>query len=490
MNAARLSRTSVSTLPADVAIPCYDLDAVRPGIVHIGLGNFHRAHMARYTHALMQERADALGWGIVGATLMPADAPTIAALQHQDRLYTLVERGDGYAAATVIGSLAGLIDASVSSAALLAAIDRSETRIVSLTITEHGYCLDRATKTLDQTHPSIEHDLASPASPVSAVGVLVEAYRRRMAAGSRAFTALCCDNIQHNGDILRAAVLALADLRDQVLAQWIGRNARFPNTMVDRITPITRDEDVAELRARYAILDARPVFCERFTQWVIEDDFADGRPDWNAVGAQFVADVAPYERMKLRLLNASHLAIAGLGRLIGYTFVHEAMRDPALGAYMALLMRQETAPTVPPPPGIDLDAYQATVIDRFANPVIRDTVERVNTDAALNYLLDPIRDRLAQGLNIDLLSLALAAWLRRVRGVDEAGNPIEVKHPLAALLAERAEAGGPDPRALLSIVSLFGDLKSNDVFVGSVGRHLRSLYDRGAAATVREVCGL
>ena len=407
MTAARLSRATLPNLPADVAIPLYDPAAIEPGIVHIGLGNFHRAHMARYTHALMDKRADALGWGIVGATLISADASTIATLKGQDGLYTLVERDEGYEAVAIIGSLTGLIDASLSSAALLAAIDRPEIRIVSLTVTEHGYCLDRATKTLDRTHLSILHDLAAPSAPVSSIGVLVEAYRRRMAAGGRAFTTLCCDNIQHNGGVVCAAVLALAGWRDPALADWIAREARFPSTMVDRITPITRAEDAAALGESYGIVDAKPVICERFTQWVIEDDFADGRPDWDVVGAQFVAEVAPYERMKLRLLNASHLAISGLGRLIGYTFVHEAVRDPALRAYMALLMQRETGPTVPPLPGIDLGAYQATIIDRFANPAIADTVERVNTDAPLNYLLDPIRDRLAQGLDIELLSLAL-----------------------------------------------------------------------------------
>ena len=409
MTAIRLSRATLPDLSADVAIPHYNTAAVAPGIVHIGLGNFHRAHMARYTNALMNKRADALGWGIVGATLMPADASTIAALKGQDRLYTLVERDEGYEAVAVIGSLAGLIDASLSSVALLASIDRPEIRIVSLTVTEHGYCLDRATKTLDEADPSIVHDRAFPETPVSSIGVLVEAYRRRMTAGGRAFTTMCCDNIQHNGDVLRAAVLALAEPRDRSLSDWIAQQARFPNTMVDRITPMTRAEDTAALRERCGIVDARPVFCERFTQWVIEDNFADGRPDWDVVGAQFVADVDPYERMKLRLLNASHLAISGLGRLIGYNFVHEAMGDPALRRYMALLMQRETGPTVPPLPGIDLDLYQATLLDRFANPAIADTVERVNTDAALNYLLDPIRDRLAQGRDVDLLSLAVAA---------------------------------------------------------------------------------
>ena len=483
-----LSRATLPHLANGVARPRYDPATITPGIVHLGLGNFHRAHMARYTHALMDADPAARRWGIVGATLLPGDAPTIAALSAQDHLYTLVERDEGYANAAVIGSIAETVDASGSSAALLDAIDRPEIRIVSLTVTEHGYCLDRATKTLDLAHPLILRDLAQTDQPASAIGVLVEGYRRRRAAGARAFTALSCDNIQHNGVVLRAAVLALAQVRDPELAAWIAQEARFPNTMVDRITPVTQPADAAALAERYGVIDARPVFCERFTQWVIEDDFADGRPVWESVGAQFVTNVAPYERMKLRLLNASHLAISALGRLIGYTYVDEAMRDPALARYIALLMERETAPTVPPVPGIDLVAYQQTLISRFANPTIRDTVERVNTDAALYYLLDPIRDRLAQGQEVDLLALALAAWLRRIRGVDEAGRPIEIRHPLAASLVAHAEKGGTDPRPLLSMTSVFGDLGNDAAFVDKVGRHLRALYERGAADTVRAAC--
>lgn len=483
-----LSRATLRLLPAGVAVPRYDLGTITPGIVHLGPGNFHRAHMARYTHALMEARPEAKRWGIVGATLMPGDKTTMDALAGQDALYTLVERDRDYENASVIGSLAALIDAGVSSGGLLEAIDRPEIRIVSLTITEHGYCLDRATRTLDFAHPLIVHDRAQPERPASAIGVLVEAYRKRRAAGGCAFTAMSCDNIPHNGAVLRAAVLALAQEVDGDLARWIADEARFPDTMVDRITPVTRPEDVVGLARRHGASDACPVFCERFTQWVIADDFADGRPDWDVVGAQFVTDVAPYERMKLRLLNASHLAVSALGRLIGYTYVDEAMCDPALRRYMTMLMARETAPTVPPVPGIDLPAYQATLIDRFANPAIGDTVERVNTDAPLNYLLDPIRDRLDRGLEVELLALALAAWLRRVRGVDEAGRPIDIRHPLAALLQERARIGGSDPRPLLSIEPLFGDLGANVRLVGSVARHLRSLYDRGALETVRAAC--
>jgi mannitol-1-phosphate/altronate dehydrogenase len=295
---------------------------------------------------------------------------------------------------------------------------------------------------------------------------------------------LSCDNIQHNGSVLREAVLALAALRDTELADWIGENASFPSTMVDRITPVTAEKDVTALSERYGVIDRWPVFAETFTQWVIEDRFPTGRPAWEEVGAQFVADVAPYEFMKLRLLNASHLAVAGLGRLAGYVTIDETMSDPLIARYMTALMDRETGPTLPAVPGIDLPRYKATLVERFANPAIQDTVERVNTDAPLNILVDPIRDRLRAGQPLELLALALAAWLRRVRGEDEQGLPIEVRHPLAEQLRVRAVEGGPDPRPLLGMVQLFGDTGTDSRLVEPVGRWLTSLYAKGSRETL------
>ena len=485
MTPIKLSRANLPSLAERAVIPRFDPASVRPGIVHLGLGGFHRAHMARYTHDLMQLSPDALGWGIVGAGLLPADGRMHEALGPQDDLYTLVERDAAGETRTIVGSLARTVFAGESTAALLAALEDPAIRIVSLTVTEHGYCLNRATKQLDPGHPLIQRDLATPHSPASAIGVLVETLRRRRVAGQAAPTLLTCDNIQHNGDILRSAVLALAGLQEPGLAEWIEREVAFPSTMVDRITPVTAAADIARLREVDGIDDAWPVFSETFTQWVIEDRFPGGRPAWETVGAQFVPDVAPYEFMKLRLLNGSHLAVSGMGRLIGYETIDAAMADPLMTRFMVALMDRETGPTVPPVPGIDLGAYKAKLVERFANPAIKDTVERVNTDAPLNVLLDPIRDRLAAGAPLDLLALALAAWLRRVRGEDEQGQPIEIKHPLAAELRDRAIAGGPDPVPLLSLEPLFGAAGADPALVGPVGHCLASLYAHGAAATLR-----
>lgn len=486
MDTIQLNRTSLSRLPSRIHTPRFEPSGVRPGIVHLGLGGFHRAHMARYTHDLFEKRPDMLGWGIVGSGLMPSDRRMAESLAPQDNLYTLVERSGTEEVVTVIGSLAGVIFAGDDSTALLDAIDERSTRIVSLTVTENGYCLNRSTKTLDPEHPLIRHDLEHPLQPRSAIGIIVEACRRRRDAGSLPFTALSCDNIQHNGVVLRDAVLALARLSDPHLADWISAEISFPSTMVDRITPVTAEADTRSLAETYGIVDGWPVFCERFTQWVIEDRFVAGRPAWEDVGAQFVDDVAPYEFMKLRLLNASHLAVAGLGRLAGEVTIDGAMSEPMMTRYMAALMDRETGPTLLPVPGIDLTLYKATLIERFANTAIKDTVERVNTDAPLNVLVDPIRDRLRADASVELLALALAAWLRRVRGEDEQGGLIDIRHPLAGLLREKALEGGEDPVPLLGIGQLFGEIGTDPRLVQPVGRWLASLYRQGSRKTLAD----
>ncbi|GBQ63910.1 mannitol-1-phosphate/altronate dehydrogenase [Ameyamaea chiangmaiensis NBRC 103196] len=480
----KLSRANLSSLVPTVATPTYDVENISAGIVHLGFGGFHRAHMARYTHDLMGSTRDHGDWGIVGVGLLDGDRHMRDALLPQDCLYTLVERTATQDTASVIGSVCGVLHAQDNRAQLFDALDDARVRIVSLTVTENGYCMDRASGALDVDNPAIRHDIASPTEPVSAPGIIVQAAKRRMLARQPGFTALSCDNVQHNGHVLAGSVLALARLSSPDVVAWVEDNIHFPGTMVDRITPVTTSDDLLILRDEFGVDDAWPVFCESFRQWVIEDDFIRGRPAWEHVGAQFVKDVAPYEFMKLRLLNASHLAVAGLGQLSGYEFMAEAMADKKISAFMRALMDRETGQTLRPVPGIDLTLYKKTLIERFSNPKIRDTTQRVNTDAPLATLLDSARDRLKDDQSIDLLALAIAAWIKRVAGENDHGQPLDIRHPLAAPLRDKAREGRRDPGPVIGIRPLFGNLADDTRFVAPVSRWLERLYDLGTQGTL------
>jgi mannitol 2-dehydrogenase len=484
MSRHTLSRSNFPALPSDFEPLGYDVRSVQPGIVHIGLGGFHRAHMARYTHDLMGLDKSALAWGITGAGLRSADTALIETLGSQDCLYCLIEREGVDQNRTVIGSIAAAIDASRSTIPLLSVMEDPRIRIVSTTVTENGYHLDRATKTLNLDNPAIAADLAHPRQPHTVVGILVEAYRRRWSSGAPAFTTLCCDNIQHNGNVLEAAVLAFAERVDLQLAGWIRTSASFPNSMVDRITPLPKNEEIAAFAAETGIRDKASLRTEIFRQWVIEDRFVAGRPAWELAGAQFVDDVTPYEFMKLRLLNTSHLAIACLGQLSGYTLISETIEDPLIQRYMVALMDKETGPTLMPVPGIDVADYKKTLIRRFANTAIKDTTQRVNTDAPINYLVEPIRDRLQQDQPIDLLALGLAAWFRRLTGRGENGEDIAIIHPMADLLTAKAQKGGKDPRPLLSISELFGPLGRDQRLIAAVSSWQELIYQAGVKGAI------
>jgi mannitol-1-phosphate/altronate dehydrogenase len=468
-----------------ISLPSYDPAAVTPGIVHIGLGGFHRAHFARYTHDLMEQDPCALSWGIIGAGLRPSDRPLLETLNAQECLYTLVERDIHGEKRTLIGSIMRAIDASQASAALLETIADPSIRIVSITVSEHGYHLDSATRKLNSEDPAIKRDLASPRAPSTLLGILVESFRRRRADKNAPFTALSCDNIRDNGDVLRGAVLAFAQRVDPDLAAWITEHGRFPCAMVDRITPVPNPEQIAAFRDETGSPDEAPIFAEAFRQWVIEDSFSNGRPDWDRVGAQFVIDVSPYEKMKLRLLNASHLATAGLGSLAGYETVRQTIEDPFIRRYMERLMECETAQTLPAIPGVDLAAYQRNLIERFANPAIHDRLQRINADAPVNLLLDPLSDRLAAEASIDLLSLGLAAWLKRV--TLESSLPVEGRQLGKSELQLQSRARrGDTPISFLNVSEIFGAVGTHPRLLASVEHWLSALDSRGAAGTLQD----
>ena len=360
-----------------IPVPSYDRSQVTVGIVHFGVGGFHRAHQAMYVDQLM-EQGKALDWGICGVGVMPFDLKMKEAMQSQDCLYTLVEKApDGSWEPRIIGSIVQYLYAPDDPEAVIEKMADPATRIVSLTVTEGGYNFHPVTGEFDDTNPAVQADLAPGAVPATTFGLITEALVRRRSRGIEPFTVMSCDNIQGNGHMAQEVFTAFARLRDPELGEWVAGNVRFPNSMVDRITPVTTDEDRAQISERFGVEDAWPVVCEPFTQWALEDKFSAGRPPLEDVGVQVVPDVVPYELMKLRLLNASHQALCYFGYLAGYRLVHEVAQDPLFANFLLDYMNREATPTLAPVPGIDLDAYKLQLIERFSNAAVRDTVARL-----------------------------------------------------------------------------------------------------------------
>ena len=413
---------------ASVPRPLYERARVTTGVVHFGVGGFHRAHQAMYHDRLMND-GKALDWGICGVGVMPADRRMQEALDAQDGLYTLVvKHADGTYEPRVIGAITEYLFAPDDPEAVIEKLASPATRIVSLTVTEGGYSIDQITGDFAPSG-DVALDLEPGATPATTFGFVIEALRRRRERGLEPFTVMSCDNLQGNGELSRRAFTAFAALRDPELGEWVAREVRFPNSMVDRITPVTTDEDRAEVRDRFGIDDRWPVVCEPFTQWVLEDAFSLGRPPYEEAGVQVVEDVEPYELMKLRLLNASHQALCYFAYLDGYRLVHEAAQSPLYRAFLRGYMDEEGTPTLSPVPGVDLEEYKATLIERFSNPEVRDTIARLcaeSSDRIPKWLLPVVRAQLAAGGPITRCAAVVASWARYAEGVDEQGEPIEV----------------------------------------------------------------
>ena len=485
----RLSLAFLSDLPGTLQKPAYDPREIKAGIVHLGVGAFHRAHQAVYLDDLL---ASDQQWGIVGASLRRADMRD--AMAPQDQLYTVAVRSGEGTTLRVVGSIMAIHVAPEAPEALLAAMSDPAIRIVSLTVTEKGYCHDPATGDLNPEHPDIKADLANPRAPTSAPGLVVEALRRRREANIVPFTVMPCDNLPANGPTVHRIIAQYARLLgDAEFARFVEHDVAVAGTMVDRIVPATTDQDTAEITEALGATDAWPVVTEPFTQWVIEDKFPTGRPDFASVGAEMVADVEPYERMKLRMLNGSHSTLAYLGYLAGYQTVSDTMADGAFEQLVRRMMTDEIMPTLDMP-GTDLGAYRDALIARFHNPALKHRTWQIAMDGSQKLpqrFLGTIRDRLAAGQAIDRLALGVAAWMRYVTGADERGEPIEVKDPLAVRLKAIGDEAGRDPQRLatayLGISEIFGrELSANPAFAGPVQKALAALYEKGAARTVGE----
>lgn len=485
LETVKLGNNTLAALPSAVAGPTYDRSKLTPGIVHIGLGNFHRAHQAWYLHRLMQQ-GKAWDWAIIGAGVRAFDEAQRKRLAGQDYLTTLIELDPSGKSAEVVGSMIGYVPIEEGNQALIRQMADPAIRIVSLTVTEGGYFLDPATKRFDPSHCDIQYDLGHPGTPRTAFGAITAALKLRRDQGIGPFTCQSCDNLPGNGAILREVVVGLASQADPDLAGWIGANVSFPNSMVDCIVPATGPHEL-QLAREFGIEDAAPVTHENYRQWVIEDDFCAGRPAWEAVGATMSGHVHDYEAMKLRILNGGHQLISAPAEVLGLTTISEAMQHPLIQRLFRHVATQELAPHIKTVPGMAPEAYVDLIDRRFSNPAILDTVRRVAFDGSSRHtgaVLPAIRDAIAAGTAIDGLALSQALWARMCAGLRENGSKIEANDPLWSDLITAAKAARANPQAWLDQRHFYGAIADDARFCASFSRWLTAIYANGTEATL------
>jgi len=485
-----LNNANLGALPPNVSAPMYDRAQRRTGIVHVGVGHFHRSHEAMYLDRLMRN-GDGADWAVCGVGVLQSDSDGRDILREQDYLYTLmVKEPDGTRESTVIGSLNGYLYAPDDPLRVVQQIAHPDTRIVSLTITEGGYAVSDTTGKFLANTPAIQADLRSETPSQSVFGLLFQAAQLRKQRGLGGVTIMSCDNIQGNGAVARAAFLGFADAKDSNLSNWMQREFTFPNSMVDRVTPRTTDLDSDYIAQTYGYRDRSPVTCEPFHQWVLEDSFAAGRPAFEDVGVEVVHDVEPYELMKLRLANGTHQALCYFGSLLGYTYVHEALEDPDIRNLVIRYIDQEAVPTLQPIAGTDLRQYGRTVVDRFSNPSIQDALTRIcadTSDRIPKFLLPVARERLAAGGRVPTCAAVVAAWARYAEGTDERGQPINVVDRRRQELMAAARRQRSVPTAFIENRSVFGDIARSSAFVEDYKRVLETIHVKGVRAALREL---
>lgn len=482
-----LNSNTLKNLGAEIQTPRYDRSSLGQAIVHIGVGGFHRAHQTIYTEDLFNIN-EAFEWGFCGIGLLPGDQKMRDVLQQQDYLYTLVERSADEEKVRIVGAIVNFIYAPDAIELAIAKMASPATKIVSLTITEGGYYMQDGSGMFNADHPDIQHDLVNPDTPRSSFGFLLAALDRRRKASIKPFTIMSCDNIQGNGSITKKMLLAFAELANPELAGWIADNASFPNSMVDRITPATTDELRDRLHDRFGILDRWPVTTEPFKQWVLEDKFTLGRPSWELTGVKMTTDVLPYEKMKIRLLNASHQALCYIGILLGYEFVHETMQDQDIRRLVQAMMDVEVTPILPKVPGVDLTSYKYQLLERFANPAIQDQLARIaiyGSTGLPKFVLPTIEEQLERGGSYHRLAFTVACWMRCLQGIDDRGRAITMMDPNAETLSAIALERAQQVDYFLSQCGLFPmQLITSPEFVGLVQRYLTMLHEKGARATL------
>ncbi len=490
-NPVRLSDATLSDLPDTVVKPTYDRSTLKPGIVHIGLGNFHRAHQSWYLHRLMQA-GEAQDWAIIGAGVRAPDASMREKLLAQNCLTTLIELDPSGLSVEVIGSMIDFLPIDPQNGPLIEKMSDPAIRIVSLTVTEGGYYVDLDTGSLDTKHEDIVHDVQNPATPRTAFGAMVAALKNRRDNGHPSFTGQSCDNLQGNGDILGRTLVGLARLSDPGLADWIEANTTFPNAMVDCIVPATGSKEIA-LAKTCGIDDAAPVTHENFRQWVIEDNFCAGRPDWDKAGATFRDSIHDHETMKLRILNAGHQVLANAGELLRVTTIAGCMAHPLIAALLRKVETTEIATTVNAVPGITPEQYVELIAKRFSNPEIVDTTRRVAFDGSsrhAGFVLPIVRDVIAAGSTVEGLALVEALWARMCYGTREDGSVIEANDPNWDALVSAAKAAKDNPRSWVEQQHIYGDLSDSTAFTEPFERWLAMIWESGVEAAISEYSGV
>jgi mannitol 2-dehydrogenase len=483
--AKKLSLETLDDIGSNVTKPSYKREDLSAGIIHVGIGNFHRAHQATYLHKLFEAGHDH-DWALVGAGVKHFDEAMRARLEPQDWLTTIVELDTTGFSASVIGSMIDFIE--IDPQALINAMAKPEIRIVSLTVTEGGYFIDAITGGFDANHPEIVFDRENPETPKTVFGIIIAALVKRKALGIAPFTLMSCDNLPENGHVTRNSVLGLAAGKAGHIHDWIAENVAFPNSMVDCITPATGDRERAIVREKFGIEDAAPVVCEPFHQWVLEDKFTNGRPSLEKVGVQFVEDVAAYELMKLRILNGGHAAIAYPAGLLDIHYVHDAMSDPLVAGFLNKLEHDEIIPAVPEIPGISRDKYFKKIVERFSNEAVGDTIPRLCFDGSnrqTKFILPIVEDRLASGNSVEGLGLECALWCRYCYGTSDSGAIISPNDPDWDRLTAQAKLAKDDPLRWLEMDDIYGPLSINETFQVAFARSLKALWRHGVAATLK-----
>lgn len=486
MNLIKLSAQTLGNISADVVKPSYQQDELMPGIVHIGLGNFHRAHQAWYLHRLMQQGL-AMDWAIIGAGVRPNDSEQRSKLVEQDYLTTLVQLDPNGKTAEIVGSMIGYVPIEANNAQLINQLAHPSIRIASLTVTEGGYYIDQSTNQFGSAHADITHDVQNPSEPRTAFGAMIAALKIRRANGFKPFTCMSCDNLQGNGDVLRQTITSLAELSDPDLADWINDNCTFPNSMVDCIVPATGEKELALVKT-YGIDDSVPVTHENFRQWVLEDKFTDGRPDWSQVGVTLTDSVHDFEAMKLRILNGGHQIIANAGEVISIKQIDQCMDNRLIKSFLRKVASSEIAPTVTPVPGMTPEAYVDLIDRRFSNPEIIDTVRRVAFDGSSRhpaFLLPTILDVVKSERSFEGLALAEALWARMCQGVREDGSSIEANDPNWESLVQLAQQSKDNPTAWLQQPNVYGELASNIKFSERFSYWLNKVWKDGVESAIQ-----